>query len=184
MKIKFASKKIKYDGSQLTSLFAYKNFNIQGDSAVAFIGPCNVAIDKMVDQADVKKKETIYSEKMLHFIVEKFELRLTEAVLRQRLYIAVVKELLEIKSGQVFIRKGDDLFFKNRKLTVSIATLSPLSSLIHIGINISSKNTPVTTSCLRELNIEPKKFAEEFLAKIKEEETEIINARSKVKGVA
>ncbi|MCL5046252.1 MAG: DUF366 family protein, partial [Actinobacteria bacterium] len=44
---------IKYDGRQLSSLWAFRNFGIQGDSIVAFRGPCHVELTEMVDLADV-----------------------------------------------------------------------------------------------------------------------------------
>ena len=40
---------IKYEGHQLAPHWIYKNFNIQGDSIVSFIGPVDVKLDEMVD---------------------------------------------------------------------------------------------------------------------------------------
>ena len=42
MKIKFIDEEIKYIGSQLVPHWIYKNFKIQGDAIVAFIGECEV----------------------------------------------------------------------------------------------------------------------------------------------
>jgi len=196
MQIKFIDREIEYTGKELHSLFAYQNFDLQGDSTVAFIGPCYVGLTDLVDQADVKEKAFIKSEKMVHFISEKFVLDLNEAIYRQRLYISIIKEVLEeltpqprkgsaapLIKGSKIKRFGDDLFIDDRKLSVSIATLSPVSSLIHIGVNVSSENTPVPAIGLADLGLTAADFAVAVLEKIESEEEGIINARSKVRGV-
>ncbi|OEF98516.1 DUF366 family protein [Desulfuribacillus alkaliarsenatis] len=180
--------RIDYDGTQLSSLFAYKSFNVQGDSIVAFRGKCDVTIDEMVDIADVKDKAFIQSKDMLHFIVEQFVIDLEKAVFHQRLLTTIVKEALELEFSersevQRVIRSGDDLFIMNRKLSVSIATLSPVSSLIHFGINVSSEGTPVPTCGLRDLQIEPEQFAKRVLDEYTSEIEGIYLARCKVRGV-
>ena len=47
MKTKLLEKEIKYEGFQLAPHWIYKNFKIQGDSTVAFIGECDVKLDEM-----------------------------------------------------------------------------------------------------------------------------------------
>ena len=42
MKTKFIEEEIKYIGSQLAPHWIYKNFKLQGDAIVAFIGECKV----------------------------------------------------------------------------------------------------------------------------------------------
>ena len=95
MKTKFIDENIKYIGSQLVPHWIYKNFKIQGDAIVAFVGECKVDLSEMVDIEDVINNEPIYSKSMLSFISEQFNVGLTEAVLRQRLMISIIKELLE-----------------------------------------------------------------------------------------
>lgn len=98
--------------------------------------------------------------------------------------ICIIKEALE-KRGFVIIRNGDDLFYKGKKLTVSIATMSINSILIHTGINIDSEGAPVKASGLTsELGITNiKEFANEILEKYSEEINDIIMASTKVRGV-
>jgi hypothetical protein len=43
-----------YDGRQLSSLWAFRRFGLQGDSIVAFAGPCRVAGEALVDVADAR----------------------------------------------------------------------------------------------------------------------------------
>lgn len=180
----FIKEKTDYDGSQLSSLWAFKNFGLQGDSIVSFRGLCNVALDKMVDLADVLAEDHIYSEDMLNFIVEFFDMDLEKTVFKQRLLISILKENLEKKLNLKISRDGDDLYFENGKLTVSIATLSPVSSLIHTGINISSKNTPVKTAGLNDIGItNVESFAHEVMDAYKAELDSIKMARCKVRGV-
>ena len=184
MKTEFLKENIKYIGSQLSPHWIYKNFKIQGDATVAFIGECDVKLTEMVDIEDVINNEPIYSKSMLSFISEQFNIGLVEGVFRQRLLICIIKEALENRGFNI-TRDGDDLFFEGKKLTVSIATKSPTSVLIHTGINIESVGAPIKasglTSELKITNIE--NFANEILNKYSQEIDDIIMASTKVRGV-
>ena len=147
MRSKFIDEEIKYIGSQLAPHWIYKNFKIQGDAIVAFIGECEVKLTEMVDIEDVINNEPIYSKYMLSFISEQYGIGLTEGVFRQRLLMCIIKELLEEK-GIFVTRKGDDLIIDGGKLSVSIATKSTTSILIHTGLNILSEGAPVKASGL------------------------------------
>jgi len=184
MKIKYIEKEIKYIGSQLTPHWIYKNFNLMGDAIVAFCGECEVKLSEMVDIEDVINNEPIYSKYMLSFITEQFEVGLTEAVLRQRLLITIIKEILE-KRGFSVVRNGDDLMINGKKLSVSIATKSITSILIHTGLNIISEGAPVEASGLKsDLGItDIKEFAIEIMQRYSEELDDIKLAGTKVRGV-
>ena len=184
MKTKFVEEEIKYIGSQLAPHWIYKNFHIQGDAIVAFVGECEVKFSEMVDIEDVINNEPIYSKLMLSFISEQFGIGLTEGVLRQRLLMTVIKELLEEK-GVFVVRNGDDLLINGAKLSVSIATKSTTSVLIHTGLNILSESAPVKACGLTsELGIENiKDFANEIMQRYSEELDDIILAATKVRGV-
>lgn len=184
MKTKFIDEEIKYIGSQLKPHWIYKNFNLRGDSIVAFVGECDVKLTEMVDIEDVMNNEPIYSKKMLSFISEQFGINLVEGVLRQRLLITIIKELLE-EDGITVKRNGDDLIINDGKLSVSIATKSITSVLIHTGLNILSEGAPVKASGLEsELGIKDvKTFALQVMQRYSEEIDDIIEAASKVRGV-
>lgn len=185
MLTKYIDERIDYDGTQLSSLWSYKNFGLQGDSIVAFRGKCDVKIDKMVDMADVLANDHIYSEDMLSFIVEFFDLDLEKAIYKQRTLITIIKEVLEKHCAVSIPREGDDLYYQSGKLTVSIATLSPVSSMIHTGINISSLNTPVNAAGLSDLGITViDKLATKIMDAYKAEIEGIQMARCKVRGVS
>ena len=175
---------IKYEGWQLAPHWIYKKFKIQGDAIVAFVGECEVKLDEMVDIEDVINNEPIYSPLMLSFISEQFNIGLVEGVLRQRLLMTTIKEALE-KRGFVVTRDGDDLFVNNKKLSVSIATKSTTSVLIHTGLNILTEGTPIPTSGLKsDLNIEDINcLAEEIMLKYSQELDDIVLASTKVRGV-
>lgn len=184
MKTLLINENIKYEGWQLAPHWIYKNFKIQGDAIVAFIGECEVKLTEMVDIEDVINNEPIYSKNMLSFITEQFNVDLIEGVFRQRLLICIIKEALE-KRGFRVRRNGDDLFVNDRKLTVSIATKSLTSILIHTGINIDSTGAPVSASGLTsDLGItDIREFAQEIMQKYSEEIDDIILASTKVRGV-
>lgn len=184
MKTKLLEKEIKYEGFQLAPHWIYKNFKIQGDATVAFIGECDVKLDEMVDIEDVINNEPIYSKLMLSFISEQFNIGLVEGVFRQRLLICIIKEALE-KRGVKLTRSGDDLYVGNKKLTVSIATKSATSVLIHTGINIISEGAPIAACGLKNnLNIDDiDEFANEILENYANEIDDIVMASTKVRGV-
>ncbi|MBR1618827.1 DUF366 family protein [bacterium] len=184
MKTLFIDDEIKYIGSQLAPHWIYKKFKIQGDSIVAFCGECEVKLSEMVDIEDVINNEPIYSKCMLSFITEQFNIELEEGVLRQRLLITTIKEVLESRGFKVN-RDGDDLFVNDKKLSVSIATKSLTSVLIHTGINILSEGAPIAVSGLEsDLGIKDvKEFALEVMKRYSDEIDDIILASTKVRGV-
>ena len=184
MKKLFIEEEIKYIGSQLCPHWIYKNYKIQGDAIVAFVGECEVKLTEMVDIEDVINNEPIYSKSMLSFITEQFNVNLVEGVFRQRLLICIIKELLE-ERGVFVVRNGDDLMINGRKLSVSIATKSTTSILIHTGLNIISEGAPVKASGLTsELGINDiKEFALEVMKRYSEELQDIVLASTKVRGV-
>jgi len=180
---RFIPARIAYTGEQLHSHWAYRAHDLLGDSAVAFIGPCDVKPEFMKDVEDLKAGSRIYSEEMLHFIIEHFDVDLDRAVLRQRLLMALMAEALNARLGRPAVaRRGSDLYDGDAKLTVSIASVSPVSALIHAGINISSRNTPVKTRGLGDYGIAPREFAEEILAAYAAEGKSAWRARCKVRG--
>jgi len=184
MKTKLIENEIKYIGSQLAPHWIYKNYKMMGDAIVAFKGECEVKLTEMVDIEDVINNEPIYSKYMLSFITEQFNLDITEGVLRQRLLITTIKEVLE-EMGIIVRRNGDDLFVGNKKLSVSICTKSMTSILIHTGLNIDSAGAPVDASGLEtDLNItDIDGFAQRVMDKYSEELDDIYLAGTKVRGV-
>ncbi|MBR5554512.1 DUF366 family protein [bacterium] len=184
MKYKLIENEIKYEGYQLAPHWIYKNFKIQGDAIVGFVGECEVKLTEMVDIEDVINNEPIYSKNMLSFITEQFNVELVEGVFRQRLLICQIKEALE-RRGIKVCRSGDDLFVDDKKLTVSIATKSMTSILIHTGININSDGAPVRACGLEnDLGItDIEDFANEIMKNYVDELEDIVLASTKVRGV-
>ena len=157
-----------------------------GNAIVAFIGECDVNLNHLVDLEDVINNEPIYSKCMLSFIEENFDSSLLEMVYKQRLLVTITKELIEKNYPSVNIRRnGDDLFIDNKKLSVSIATKSITSTLIHFGLNIEAEGAPVNAADLtNDVGIKDiKKFATDLLSAYKNETMDINLATSKVRGV-
>lgn len=186
METLFIDKEIKYTGEQLAPHWIYKNFHIMGNAIVAFIGECEVNLNHMVDIEDVINDEPIYSKKMLSIIEENFNVSLVEMVYKQRLLVTITKELIEKKYPNIrIIRNGDDLFVNEKKLSVSIATKSITSTLIHFGLNIIAEGAPVKAADLaNDIGISDiKGFACELLENYKTEVLDINDAACKVRGV-
>jgi len=200
-----------YDGSQLRHLFAYNASNglMVGDSIAYFKGGCKVQTH-LVDAEDVLNDDYISSKEMLHFIVEIFDVSTTEAVLWQRTLIHLIIEELRrfllskndclvwphiAKRYQTIDRLGDDIMVLDDdgetypqpvyKLSVSIATKSCFSGLIHVGLNIDvGDNCPVKAIGLKDIGI---KDIDTFMHNIANhfvgEFNSIKHASYKVKGV-
>lgn len=184
MKSKWIEKEFKYDGSQLQSLFAYLNHNVLGDSIVSWAGACDVTFDHMVDGEDLLKKALIQSDKMLHFLIEIFDEKLITGVAIQRLLSTIVRDIiLEYTPSAKIIRDGDDLYWENKKLNVSIATSSPRSVMIHLGVNITNDSTPVPTCALIDFKIPHVEFAKSVMESFCAEYESIKTATQKVKWV-
>lgn len=185
MKAHFHNSALPYTGKELASHFAYRHFNILGDAIVAFTGPCDVKSSHMVDLEDASRNLFIFSENMLHFIVEHFDFDLTTTIALQRLLVTnIIDTLTEKKTALRLTRSGNDIYDGKFKLSVSIATASPVSTIIHTGINISSVNTPVPTKGLLDYDVLATEFALAVMKRYQNEVAGIRKARVKVKGVA
>jgi hypothetical protein len=147
-----------YDGSQIDPLWGYKHYGILGDCIIVFRGGMDVAEERMKDCEDVRGKNKITGDDVLHFIVERFESpgNMLISYLLQRLLVMSAQAVLNVY-GIETMRSGDDLYVADEKLTVSIATASIASEKMHLGINITTSGTPkgVAVTSLTSLGIEP-----------------------------
>ena len=185
MRSRYIKEEIHYTGEQLHSLFAYDTFGVAGDSIVAFIGPYDVSLREIVDLEDLKTSKRLVSTKMLHFIAEHFDVDLEKAILRQYLLIMIIKELLNEKMANLKItRIGTDLHDNDAKLAVSTATASPVSSLVHVGVNIIAQaDSPVKTKGLTDYKIDPTTFASEVMDRYTKEIDKVGQARCRIRWV-
>lgn len=186
MKKKWINKVITYDGSQLRPLFAYENYNLLGESIVSWIGPCDIPFDNMKDLEDVNAQSPIRGSQMLHFIIEIFHQSLFSGVSLQRLLASIIKDeiqmsLMKKKSKMALTRSGDDLYFQDQKLSISIATQGVISTQIHFALNISNKGTPVKTLSLQDLGVNPKVLATAVMSVFANEFNSIVEATKKVR---
>jgi hypothetical protein len=170
-----------YDGTQLRPHFLLRRFGVAGDAAVIFRGPADVKGAALVDLEDRRAGHEIHAADMLHLMVERFGGGLTGAIFLQRLIAAMVADEVRGRApGRTVARGGDDVRVDGKKLTVSIATASPTSTLIHFGINVNPSGAPVPAIGLEELGIDPADFARAVLERIDAELEGIAHARSKV----
>lgn len=188
MQTKWLDKNICYDGSQLRSLYAYMNEGILGDSIIAWRGPCDVAWEHMVDGEDLRARSPIAGSDMVHFVVEKFDCSLLAAVALQRLMSSIALDLIRQKAGsrslaQELFRSGDDLFAGERKLSISVATVSPVSAMIHFAVNVSNTGTPVPTLSLEDLQYPATVFAQDLLLAMQKEVVSTVEATRKVSWI-
>lgn len=192
MKSLFIEKNISYDGTQLRSLSAYMDYGLQGDSIVSWIGPCNVSFDHMVDGEDLLAKAEIRGGQMVHFIVECFSTPLAEMVWQQRLLASLVHDFI-LEKGRVegrvpaVRRDGDDVFVElptgEGKFSISIATVSPVSGLLHFAVNVTNGGTPVPTASLDDLGLLAAEFASTILDRFVAEFESVRGATTKVRWV-
>jgi hypothetical protein len=164
-------KNIHYDGSQLRSGWIAETFGVPGDAIAVFTGSCDVTPEHMLDLEDLQAGETIRAKRMLHFIVEHAGAELPLMVARQRLLVSLARDtLLRRRNISGLIRQGDDLFVGRRKLSVSIAAVSPTSGLIHFAVNVDPDGAPVPAIGLREIEVNEsslgRAIAEAYVAEI------------------
>ena len=177
-------KELLYDGSQLSWEWI-TTFSRADNVIVSFTGPCDVDKRFMVDMEDLKQGCQIRSDKMLHFIIKHKDFSLPFIVFAQHLFVSLIKETLENDYHKQPRRSGDDLFFKENKLNISVATVADKESagLIHTAINITSRGTPedVKTSSLEDLGISPELFKSRIVNSYLQEWKDILHAAGKVK---
>ena len=185
MKSLYLKKKQTYDGTQLKSLYAYLNHKMMGNSVISWSGPCDISFEHMLDGEDLLEKSAIRGSMMLHFIAEIFDRDLAFAVALQRLFVAIIKDELNhaiaVLKKDPLTQSGDDLYWGKKKLSISIATVSPVSQMIHWALNISNKGTPVATCSLEDFGVGPQEFAEKIMKLWCAEFESIIQATQKVK---
>ncbi len=180
-----SDKPIPYVGTNLRSGWVQETFGLEGETLVAWRGPCHVRTEDLVDLEDVAAGAEIHAAVMLHFLAEHPGDDLLVTVCRQRLLVAEALEILRAQApGVSLTRQGDDLCSGDRKLSVSIATGSPRSGLIHFGVNVDPTGAPVPAVGLAELGVDPAEFARRLLAAYAEEMAGIEKARHKVREVA
>jgi len=185
LKTKFLSEVSEvYTGAQLRPLWIYLNWGLLGSAGVAWVGGCDVLLDKMLDGEDKRAKAQISGDCMLHFIFELFDTNLLSAVCFQRLMAGWIQlAFLKLAPGVVLRRDGDDLYFENKKLSISIAAPSIRSSLIHFALNVVNSGTPVDTCCLEDFSINPEDLANEVFHLASQEWQSIWEATYKVHSV-
>jgi hypothetical protein len=169
-----------YDGTQLAPHWIYRAFAMEGDVLVSFCGGADVPISHMVDLEDVMKNAPIYSPLMLHFLAEWFIDCFDCGILMQHHFVLQVYLALLERGITGLSRRGNDLYFSGRKLSVSICTRSTSSVLMHFALNIDNQNTPIPTACLGEIKVEPHAFAQEVLERFQRETAVWRRARVKV----
>lgn len=187
LKTKWIEKNFLYDGKQLRPLYNYQEHDLVGHSVVAWVGGCDVHFDHMKDLVDLKNQEKICGSQMLHFVFEIFDLQLLGGVFLQRLFASLVfEELLNFEKVRAHIqdwkRDGDDLYFKDAKLSISVAIPSLRSTLIHFALNVSNEGTPVKTCALSDFGIDSKTFAVKVFARFEQEFNSSVDATYQVRA--
>jgi hypothetical protein len=105
-------------------------------------------------------------------------------VWQQRTLAAIAAERLNARLGEPRVRReGDDLFVGERKLSVSVATRSPRSALIHLGVNIDPAGAPVAAIGLEELGVDARELAAEVMEAYAAEVAGAEHAMKSVRGV-
>ena len=185
MKTRVLEEEITYTGAELRSGWIAQTTELTGDAVVAFLGPCDVKRAHMVDTVDLEAGATIASPLMLHVLAEHPGVDLGHITTRQRLLMALAGEIINSHLGETLVRReGDDLYLRDRKLSISVATVSPTSGLIHSGFNVRGEGAPVPAIGLEELGLNPREFAKSLLSAYQREIEGAIEAADKVRPVA
>ena len=188
------NKKIFYDGTQIEPLWTLNKYGISGNSIVIFRGSMKITKDEMIDVKDIVRERDladilISGDDCIHYIIEMFDdqpANLKIAYHRLHLSAYIVQRKIEQLLNTSLQKKGTDLFYKEKKLNVAIATSSSNSSKIHFGINIVSTGVPKHVKAIglieiqKEIKLEKlaKSIAEEFKSEITEIDNDILKSRT------
>jgi len=184
LETKALQERIDYTGDQLRSHFVREKTGIDVDGVVAFRGACAVTGQRLVDLEDAEQHSSIIAEEMVHFIGEHFECTLREANYRLRLFVSILSESIkELAPAITVTRDGDDLYIGGKKLTVAIATVTPVSTVFHCGVNIDPRGAPVPAIGLAEVGVDGDRFTAAVLERYRRECLSIDRAIRKVRGV-
>lgn len=158
------NEEIVYKGIQLTPMFVYNK--TKGVANIVFFrGPMVVDTFNMVDAEDAVNNSSIRSRDAINILAELPFVDLVGGVALQRIMIRKIVDVLQnAVSGVHWSIEGDDIKFRvfpipagqkpeYKKLSVSIATKTPTSVLIHIGINITAgPNAPSFAGSLTDMS--------------------------------
>lgn len=183
MKTPYLHERITYTGRELRPLWCREQAGVAGDALVAFLGPCEVSTEHLVDSEDALAGDFIRAGLMLHFIGEHFGWTLREMILAQRLLVSLTADRLNEGRPAMVARRGDDLYIGEGKLSVSIATVSPVSGLLHFGLNVDASGAPVRAATLSDAGAEPEALAAAVLEDYAREMAGVETARTKVRPV-
>jgi hypothetical protein len=185
VKTKLVEGRVGYSGKELRSGWLAETFGVGCDAIVAFRGSCMVKGADLVDLEDFEAGNIVAGQDMLHFIAEIRGMDLLGVTFAQRLLCALAQEALNsAPAGRVVERSGDDLYVGDGKLSVSVATVSPGSGLIHLGLNVTTEGVPVKAACLADLGVDYRWLAGEVLARFAAEVDSCARAAGKVRPVA
>ena len=182
----FSQEPLHYTGPELRPHFLLSRLGLRGSALVAFRGSCKVETGELVDWEDRLENDRIEAREMVHFLGEFFGETLAQGVLRQRLLMAQMAEVLNSlvqNPAHRIERRGDDLFALERKMSVSIVTASPVSVVLHAGINIDPKGAPVPAIGTQELGLDASIWVPKVLERFKEEWNSMDWACAKVRPV-
>jgi len=183
MKLVFLEQPERYDGRQLATSFLDRHAAGETDAMVLFLGEADVPREHLVDLEDAEAGAVIWSPLMAHAIVEHRGLSLSEAVWRQRVLVRLAAEWVTSRSGAPVAVRGNDLFVREGKLSVSVATRSPRGALLHFGVNVETEGTPVRAAGLRDLRLPPREYLAAIGRLYTEELASAAHAAGKVRPV-
>ncbi len=171
-----------YNGVELRPHFILSQFKQEGSTLASFTGPCLVLTEHLVDWEDRLVNDHIKAKTMVHFLGEFFGATLKEGLWMQRLLVSLAQGWIQ-RHGVNVTRSGDDLYFVAKKLSVSVVTISPVSVLLHFGVNVDPEGAPVNAGGLLELGIDPKELVKDLLTEFQQEYKSISKASVKVRAV-
>ncbi len=176
----FVEEELPFTGEGLKPHWAFLNYDLAGDSIVAFIGAYQVSPEYTSDLREFKKGGEFKGSKLLHLIVEHFGCDLLETLLYERLLLGIAKDKLNHRlGGDILQIWGDDICDGNKRVTTSSATVNTLSGKIHLGINIESGEA----KGLKDYHVSPRELGEVIMDQYRLEVFRIDQKLSTTKSV-
>jgi len=182
MEYKVIPEKMDFTSDVMLPHWAYKKYQLLGDSIIAFCGPLKFDFTKRLNCRSSEKNCQLKDIDMLHFVIEHFDSNIRETVLRQYLLVSVVEEKLLHRipeNGHRIIRLGDDLFDGENLLSTTSINCNLVSNKIHLAIFMEANPGPCFHG-LEAYRVDPCELAELVINQYRTEMRRLIEKTWKI----
>ena len=161
---------INYDASQLKSGWAKRNFQIENDSMLAFLGSYKPKKNEQLP-ANTHKNLT---QTMLQIVVEHRRIGDREMLLRRHIFMEIICKTIENNS----YTKDGNVFLNQKQVTISQVASNLRASMFHLAFFLRNDLEDPSLLALDQLDFDPKSFAIKIMQSYCRSINELCNKRA------